>query len=157
MKVPLRIRLPFATEAEFIERYGANVERGGIFIATRAPKPEGTEISFELVLKDGERLMRGEGVVQQVRSDEAPGKSGMLVRFVRLNPRTKALVDRVAAAKDGVVEPEPVPAPASEPLPVVQPRAPAPSPAPPPTRPVQLADDVVMGIDLGTTTCRAAV
>ncbi len=157
MKVPLRIRLPFATETEFIERYGANVERGGIFIATRMPKPEGTEISFELVLKDGERLMRGEGVVQQVRQEAPPGKTGMLVRFVRLDPRTKALVDRVAASRDGVVEPEPVGAAPSDPLPAPPPRAPAPSPAPPPPKPVRLADDVVMGIDLGTTTCRAAV
>ena len=57
--LPLRIRLPFATEAEFIERYGANVDRTGLFIATRTTKPEGTAISFELVLQDGARLMRG--------------------------------------------------------------------------------------------------
>jgi uncharacterized protein (TIGR02266 family) len=158
MKVPLRIRLPFATEAEFIERYGANVERGGIFIATRAPKPEGTEISFELVLKEGERLMRGEGVVQQVREGDAPGKGGMLVRFVRLEPRTKALIDRICAERDGVTAPEPLPTPPSEPLPAPPIKAPAPSPVPPaPKKPVPLADDVVMGIDLGTTTCRAAL
>jgi molecular chaperone DnaK len=158
MKVPLRIRLPFATEAEFIERYGVNVERGGIFIATRAPKPEGTEISFELVLKEGERLMRGEGIVQAVRETESPGKGGMLVRFVRLEPRTKALIDRIAAARDGITEPEPVATEPSAPLPSAPVRAPAPTPAPPPpSKPVRLADDVVMGIDLGTTTCRAAL
>ncbi len=160
MKVPLRIRLPFATEAEFIERYGQNVERGGIFIATRAPKPEGTEISFEIVLSNGERLMRGEGVVQQVRQEEGPGKTGMVVRFIRLEPRTKALIDRIAAARDGVVAPEPVPAPPSEPLPPPPPKASAPPPPPPPApekKKLSLADDVVMGVDLGTTTCRAAV
>ena len=37
-KVPLRIRLPFATEDEFIARYGTHVTRGGIFIATN-PRP----------------------------------------------------------------------------------------------------------------------
>ncbi len=161
MKVPLRIRLPFATESEFIERYGANVERGGIFIATRGPKPEGTEISFELVLANGDRLMRGEGVVQTVRQDEAAGRSGMVVRFVRLEPRTKALIDRVCAARDGVppAAAEPVAAPPSEPLPPPAPKASAPPPPPaaPAKKPLSLADDVVMGIDLGTTTCRAAV
>jgi uncharacterized protein (TIGR02266 family) len=157
MKVPLRIRLPFATEPEFVDRYGANVERGGIFIATRTPKPQGTEISFELVLSNGERLMRGEGVVQQVRSEDAPGKAGMLVRFVRLDPRTKALIDRIAAARDGVVAPTPLPTPPSEALPVPPPRASAPPPPPPAPKKRGLADDVVMGIDLGTTTCRAAV
>jgi len=161
VKVPLRIRLPFATEPEFIERYGANVERGGIFIATRGPKPEGTEISFEIVLANGDRLMRGEGVVQTVRQDESPGRSGMVVRFVRLEPRTKALIDRICAARDGVppAAAEPVAAPPSEPLPPPPPpaRPSAPPPPPPAKKPLSLADDVVMGIDLGTTTCRAAV
>ncbi|MBL8952553.1 MAG: TIGR02266 family protein, partial [Myxococcaceae bacterium] len=161
MKVPLRIRLPFATEAEFIERYGANVERGGIFIATRGPKPEGTEISFELVLSNGERLMRGEGVVQTVRQEEAAGRSGMVVRFVRLEPRTKALIDRICAARDGVPAEaaQPVEAPPSEPLPPppAKPSASVPPPPAPVKKPLSLADDVVVGIDLGTTTCRAAV
>ncbi|MBK7860421.1 MAG: TIGR02266 family protein [Archangiaceae bacterium] len=164
LKVPLRIRLPFVTEQEFVERYGGNVERGGIFIATRNPKPEGTEISFELVLSNGERLMRGEGVVQQLKSDPAPGKAGMMVRFVRLEPRTKALIDRITASRDGVPAAEPVVTPPSEPLPAPAPkvsapppRPSAPPPPPPPKKPLSLADDVVLGIDLGTTTCRAAV
>ena len=31
-KVPLRIRLPFATEDEFVDRYGVHVGKGGVFI-----------------------------------------------------------------------------------------------------------------------------
>ena len=150
--VALRIRLPFATEEEFIERYGVNVARGGIFIATRAVKPVGTPIAFELVLQSGDRLMRGEGEVQQVVEDPAPGKSGMLVRFVRLDARSRALIDKIVAGREGILESE---APAT-----------APSAALPPATPIGralkpaaalLADDVVLGIDLGTTTCRAAV
>jgi uncharacterized protein (TIGR02266 family) len=158
MKVPLRIRLPFATELEFIDRYGANVERGGIFIATRNPKPRGTEISFELVLKDGERLMRGEGVVEEVRLGSAPGKGGMLVRFVRLDQRTKALIDRVTAFADGVPAPEPMEPPQQQPEDPELTPLPTPAPSvPTPGKPLRLADDVVLGIDLGTTTCRAAL
>ncbi len=146
--VALRIRLPFQSEVEFIERYGPHVAKGGIFIATRSVKPEGTPISFELVLADGARLMRGEGVVQQVHQEAE--RTGMLVRFTRLDARSKQLIDRVIAHRDGLV-PEP---------PAAAPSAPeAPPPAARALKPAAklLSDDVVLGIDLGTTTCRAAI
>ena len=38
--IPLRIKLPYGSEAEFVERYGSNVARGGIFVATKSLKPE---------------------------------------------------------------------------------------------------------------------
>src|SRR5207244_9990994 len=76
-------------------------------------------------------------------------------------------------ANDGVSAAEPVftapseplpppPKPTAPPAPAPAPEAPEPPPpprpsAPPPQKKVKLADDVVMGIDLGTTTCRAAV
>ncbi len=158
-KIPLRIRLPFATEDEFIDRYGAHVTRGGIFIATRHGKPEGTPLSFELVLQDGVRLMRGEGVVHKLVLDEQlPGKSGMLVRFTRIDTRTKGLIDLILERREGLKNPEPPTSNSSQPPPPVTSRA-TPIPALPPKKkgPVALADDVVLGIDLGTTTCRAAV
>lgn len=162
-KVPLRIRLPFASEAEFIDRYGQHVAGGGIFIATRAPKAEGTAVSFEFVLSDGARLLRGEGVVQSVVDDPAPGRGGMLVRLTRIDSRTKALIDEICArrvslaqAAPPVVEPSPAEfVPAVAPVAPVATRAVVPLPAMP--TPVPLAEDVVLGIDLGTTTCRAAV
>jgi molecular chaperone DnaK len=158
-KVPLRIRLPFTTEDEFIERYGVHVSRGGIFIATRAARPEGTPLSLELVLQDGSRLMRAEGLVQKVAVDEQPGKSGMMVRFLRVDARTRALIDRIIALKEGAGAAQPPPAEdiaPAPPAPPAPPPPPAPS-APRPRGPVALADDVVLGVDLGTTTCRAAM
>ncbi|ATB28016.1 Hsp70 family protein [Melittangium boletus] len=108
--LPMRIRLPYATEAEFIAKYGPHVARGGLFLATRSPKPEGTGLAFELVLADGGRLLRGEGVV--VKSVTEGPRAGMTVRFVRLDAHSKALIDRIVDA-----------------------RAPAPAPAPPPKAP----------------------
>ncbi len=157
-KVPLRIRLPFTTETEFIERYGANVTRGGIFIGTRHGKPEGTPLSFELVLQDGTRLMRGEGVVQKQLVDEQPGKSGMLVRFTRIDARTKGLIDLIVEKREGVTNPEaPLGAPSQPPPTTPYSSRATPIPQAVKKGPVALADDVVIGIDLGTTTCRAAV
>ena len=155
-RVPLRIRLPFSTEDEFIEKYGQHVARGGIFIATKNAKPEGTPVSFDLILTDGRKLMRGEGMVQKVTTDEQVGRSGMLVRFERVDARTKALIDRIITLRAGVVKTEPPPLAPSMQLPEV-PSAPRPIMSALKKGARLLADDVVLGIDLGTTTCRAAI
>ncbi|EPX58795.1 hypothetical protein D187_003510 [Cystobacter fuscus DSM 2262] len=127
--LPLRIRLPYATEEEFIVRYGAYVARGGLFLATRAPKTEGTRLLFELVLADGGRLLRGEGVV--VKSQADGPRAGMTVRFVRLDVHSKALIDRVMDRKgQGPATAKPPFAP-DFPTPEEAPAAPA-APAPPP-------------------------
>ncbi|MDQ3264601.1 MAG: TIGR02266 family protein [Myxococcota bacterium] len=100
--IPLRIRLPYQTEEEFIEKYGSNVARGGVFIATRALKPEGSGLAFEFVLADGRRLIRGDGVVVKAQVDEGGTRAGMTVRFVRLDSASKAMIDRLIAARTGV-------------------------------------------------------
>ena len=107
--LPLRIRLPYATAEEFIEKYGSNVARGGLFIATRSPKPEGTGLAFELVLADGGRLLRGEGVV--VRTQTEGSRAGMTVRFVRLDAFSKALIDRIVSRRQPSTPPAPEEAP----------------------------------------------
>lgn len=154
--LPLRIRLPFASEQEFVERYGANVDRTTLFIATRSIKPEGTGISFELVLQDGARLMRGEGVVARIVQAEAPGQSGMQLRFTRLEARTKALVDQIVALREAAAAaPAPAPPPQVAAAPV-EPKPEAPAPAPAPTA-WATRSHTVLGIDLGTFVCRAAL
>lgn len=93
---PLRIRLPFGTEEEFIERYGVHVGRDGFFLATRSPKDVGLHLAFELVLSDGTALLSGEGVVART---VAGARAGMVVRFLRLDGAGQALVDRILAAR----------------------------------------------------------
>jgi len=173
--VPLRIRLPYTSEAEFVERYGANVARGGVFISTRAAKAEGTGISFEFVLKDGSRLLRGEGVVQKSHLDPSGALTGMTVRFTRLDTASKALIDRILAVRGGLgaaASPEPAPAPTAPATPVSTPapaqvaKAPGP-PAGPAASPIAAhapgpattaaGEEVVLGIDLGTTNSRVAI
>jgi molecular chaperone DnaK len=102
---PLRIRLPFGSEDEFIARYGIHVGKDGFFLATRAPKAPGARLAFELVLQDGSPLLSGEGVVARVVSGD---RTGMVVRFLRLDARGAALVDRIVAARPAT---RPAPAP----------------------------------------------
>lgn len=175
---PLRIKLPYGTREEFIERYGSNVARGGIFVATRSLKPEGTAIAFEFVLADGTRLLRGEAVVAKAQVDQGGMRAGMTLRFTRLDPQSKALVDLVVAARTAPPPPPPTPPPP----PADPPRQPEPElhlirpediPPPPPapkrrrsvpqlesphlSTPGDRSTEPVLGIDLGTTNSRVAV
>ncbi len=132
--LPLRIRLPYTTEEEFVEKYGSNVGRGGVFIATRALKEEGTALAFEFVLADGTRMLRGEGVVVKAQVDEGSGRSGMTVRFVKLDAPSKALLDRLVARRTGETHapPEAPPAPVAMAPPARVEKPPAPPASPPP-------------------------
>lgn len=130
--LPLRIRLPYATEEEFVDKYGSNLGRGGVFIATRALKDEGTALAFEFVLADGTRMLRGEGVVVKAQVDEGGGRSGMTVRFVKLDAPSKALIDRLVSRRTSET-PAPL-GPASTPAPIA-PAARAEKPPAPPTPP----------------------
>ncbi|MGQ0508131.1 MAG: TIGR02266 family protein [Myxococcaceae bacterium] len=159
--IPLRIRLPYGSEDEFAEKYGPNVARGGIFIATKGLKPEGTALAFELILANGERLMRGEGTVVKSVSDET--RSGMTVRFQKLDAHSKALVDRVLAQRTGVGTPQPPtilkdkerPPPHTEEQKARR-RTLLEVPAAAPTKTAASADPI-LGIDMGTTNSRVAV
>jgi len=94
---PLRVRLPFRSEDEFVASYGAHVGRDGFFLATKAPKPVGATLLFDLILADGSSLLRGEGVV--VRSNASGERPGMTLRFVRLEAAGKALVERIVSGR----------------------------------------------------------
>jgi molecular chaperone DnaK len=161
LRVPLRIRLPFASADEFLERYGDNVSERGIFILTRSPKPLRTLLSFELVLSDGVRLMRGEAEVTQVReAGQGQGQpAGMNLQLTRIDSKTKALLDRVLL-RSRTSEPAPIEVPplAESPVPA-GPLDPAPEPAivtvPQTTKVVNHAG--VLGVDFGTTSCRVSV
>ncbi|GMU09686.1 TIGR02266 family protein [Corallococcus caeni] len=118
--LPLRIRLPYTEEEEFIERYGSNVGRGGVFVATKALKPEGTGLAFEFVLADGTRLLRGEGVVAKAQPDGGSPRTGMTVRFTKLDAVSKALIERIVARRSGteaVASPPAAPRTEAAPLP----------------------------------------
>ena len=94
---PLRVRLPFRSEDEFVASYGAHVGRDGFFLATKAPKAIGAQLLFDLILSDGTSILRGEGVV--VRSNASGERPGMTLRFVRLDAAGRALVERIVTAR----------------------------------------------------------
>lgn len=98
----MRIKLKYPDLETFIQKYAVNISRGGIFIATRQPKPVGTVVKFEFLLANAEQtsLIRGEGVVQWNREYDpaTPTKAhGMGLKFTRLDAESQLVVDRALA------------------------------------------------------------
>jgi uncharacterized protein (TIGR02266 family) len=73
-RVPLEVEISMQSEHNFFTGIANNISEGGIFIATLAPPPVGTEIGFELVLGAERFLVMG--VVCWVR-DEHAAKPGV--------------------------------------------------------------------------------
>jgi uncharacterized protein (TIGR02266 family) len=99
---PVRVRLRYPDLDTFVERFAANVTRGGVFIATRAPRPVGEHFAFEIQISTGVVALAGEGKVIWIKEyDPAqPNKAhGMGVQFVTLSKASKDLLDRMLKAK----------------------------------------------------------
>jgi uncharacterized protein (TIGR02266 family) len=101
--VSLRIKLSYADVATFVDKFAVHVTRGGVFLASRAPKPVGTKVRFELLLADGKsKVLKGDGVVVWIKPYDAahPNRSyGMGLKFSKLDAESHKLVERMLARK----------------------------------------------------------
>ena len=110
----LLVKLAHKGVDEFASKYATNLSDGGMFIRTREPKPRGTELSFKVELADGQRVLQGVAVVRWTRADGDPnGPPGMGLEFLKLDPASRALVDRMLgkdpSSPSAVVAPSPAP------------------------------------------------
>ena len=109
----MRIKLKYPDVDTFLQKYGPNISRGGIFISTKVPRAVGTPIRFDFVLvHDGEErsVLRGEGTVHFVKEADprAPTRpQGMGIKFVRLFDDGQALIDRALQLRGAPPEPPP--------------------------------------------------
>jgi hypothetical protein len=132
--VAFRLKRPYANEDEFVAGDGHGVFKSGMVLIGAGPRPSGLIVRFEVALRDGSALFRGEGRVvehRMVATSDRP--AGLEVKFTRLDPRGKSIVDRALRARAPVATtPGPPPAiPDLTPLPGA-PNAPPPEPPPPP-------------------------
>ncbi len=122
MAVGLVVRLQHASIDAFIEHFSVNLSPDGMFLQSRSPQAEGTLVRFEIHISGGLPVMRGEAVVAWVRSEASPeGPAGMGLTFLKLDPHSRVLVDRMLELRGdrppGEVEPttdsDPPPPPSS--------------------------------------------
>ena len=101
---PVNLRIKFRSESlqQFIERYGVDVSRGGIFIRTREPLPVGTRLKLDFQLVDTVPLFQGDGTVVWIREHD-PARAGvtpgMGVRFDRLTQESQTTLDTILEEK----------------------------------------------------------
>ncbi len=102
--VGLLVRLAYATIDDFRLRFAPNLSRGGVFVQTRAPKPVGTAVAFELRLSTGEKVIRGEGLVRWVEAEDPgatpPRLPGMGIQFTKLDAASRLLVEAIATGRE---------------------------------------------------------
>jgi len=99
---PVRVRLRYAAFETFIEKFAPNVTRGGLFLASREPRPVGEVFTFEVLLAGGEVALSGEGKVTWVREFDpaVPNKPhGMGVQFLKLDGPSRDVVNQMLARK----------------------------------------------------------
>lgn len=94
--VAFRLKRPYLSEDEFVTGDGPSIVRSGMVLIGAGVRPPGLIVRFEIALKDGTALFRGEGKVVTHRASAVDGKpAGLEVKFTRLDPRGKSLIERV--------------------------------------------------------------
>jgi hypothetical protein len=139
--VAIRIVRPYDSEEAFLESELETVGKTSVILIGAHPRPQGVILRFEVTLQGGQVILRGEGRVLQHKEKAFRGQPGLALRFTRLDPKSKALVDRAAAIRDARLSgslPPPMMAPppesSSSPISIPEPE---PTPPPPLSRPAE--------------------
>lgn len=114
--VAVRVTRPYDTEEEFLASEVDTLGRAGIVLVGAPQRPTGVVLRFEVLLRTGQPLLRGEGRVLAYRDDAYDDSPGLALKFTKLDARSKALVDRAAALRgaqrgetEGAAEATPAP------------------------------------------------
>lgn len=95
---PIRARLDkFQTVEEFVEGYQHNFLPDGIRLPTRQVKPVGTRIALKLELATGATVLRADGIVESIRENPDGLPIGMDIRFEKVEPISRRLIERIQA------------------------------------------------------------
>ncbi len=92
--VAIRVIRPYSTEEEFFEHDLRTMTRSTILLLGAQKKPEGVVLRFELCLRDGTVLVRGEGRVVGFLEQTPWGETGLAVKLARVDPRSKEFLER---------------------------------------------------------------
>jgi uncharacterized protein (TIGR02266 family) len=96
----LKVKYKSASVDEFIEQFGADVSRGGIFIKTKKPLETGALLKFEFQLQGGAAVIHGVGRVAWRRAEEHARPdlpAGMGIKFIKLDEQSRAVIERIEA------------------------------------------------------------
>lgn len=95
--VPLLPRYRSSSGFEHVEGQCLDISVGGMFIASSAPCETGTLLKFECVVDSEPKPIKGVGRVvwQRANSGERDRPSGMGLKFIKLEPGTAEIIERL--------------------------------------------------------------
>jgi hypothetical protein len=99
-QVAIRIVRPYQTEEEFLTNELETVGKTSIILIGAHPRPAGIILRFEVTLATGATVLRGEGRVLAHKERAFRGQPGLSLRFTRLDPKSKSLVDRAVTMRE---------------------------------------------------------
>lgn len=100
----LKVKYKSGTVDEFVEQFGTDVSLGGIFIKTKKPIEIGALLKLELQLSNASPVIHGVGRVCW-RREPGPDPSlpaGMGIKFIKLDPGSRTIVERMVQSRGGV-------------------------------------------------------
>ncbi len=98
--VAIRIVRPYDTEAELFANELETLGKTSVVLIGAHPRPTGVILRFEVTLANGETVLRGEGRVLAHKENAFRGQPGLSLRFTRLDPKSKSVVDRATALRE---------------------------------------------------------
>jgi ribonuclease E len=98
--VAIRIVRPYESEDELLEHELETVGKTSVVLIGAHPRPTGVILRFEVTLASGTTVLRGEGRVLAHKENAFRGQPGLTLRFTRLDPRSKSVVDRATAMRE---------------------------------------------------------
>lgn len=98
--VAIRIVRPYESEDELLEHELETIGKTSVVLIGAHPRPTGVILRFEVTLASGTTVLRGEGRVLAHKDNAFRGQPGLTLRFTRLDPRSKAVVDRATAMRE---------------------------------------------------------
>lgn len=101
-RVKLQAAIDLSSDANFFQGFSDNISEGGLFVATLAEVPLGTEVDLAFTLPTGERI-EATGVVrwQRENNDKLPDVfPGVGVQFSSIDEPARRAIERFVAERD---------------------------------------------------------
>src|SRR5438067_3805412 len=98
--IAMRIVRPYGTEAELLDHEASAFTRTGVVLIGAPSRLNGVVLRFEIALKDGSSLMRGEGRVVGYKAPMSNEEGALMLRFTRLDVKSKSLLDKAVAIRE---------------------------------------------------------
>jgi hypothetical protein len=134
---------PYDTEEAFLESELETVGKTSVILIGAHARPTGVILRFEVCLQNGNVVLRGEGRVLQHKEAAFRGQAGLSLRFTRLDPKSKAVVDRAGAIREARLSGSMPPHIAPTPPPAESSSGPVIAPAAPSSNPIGPADQAM--------------